>query len=74
MFCGQIHQGPVYRVPLRGCSVMPNIEFSWKEFDFGKCFVYRSGMPIKQCALQVKNADKKPIRCANCCKYKILVC
>ena len=41
---------------------MPNVEFSWQRHDFGKCFIYKQGMTLQQCILNIANKDTKQIR------------
>ena len=49
------------RIPLLGRSNVPAVSFSWQQYNFGKCFVYKNGMPLQQCALTITNEDAKPI-------------
>ncbi|XP_066439738.1 hydrocephalus-inducing protein homolog isoform X2 [Eleutherodactylus coqui] len=57
----QIENGPLIRCPLRGSAVHPGLHFSFKEHNFGQCFIYQAGMlPVRE-ILVITNKDNRPV-------------
>ena len=63
-FCFQITNGPTFTINLTGTGIQPGLNFSFVRHDFGPCFLYRAGMPLKRTTLIIKNEDTKDIRLA----------
>lgn len=59
-----IHNGCVYSVHLDGIAVKPDVNFSFENFDFGKCFVYKAGMKINSTKLVLSNKGAKDLNVA----------
>ncbi|XP_068693384.1 hydrocephalus-inducing protein homolog [Montipora foliosa] len=57
----KITNGPTFTVNLTGTGVQPGLHFSFERHDFGPCFLYRAGMPLKQATLIIRNVDDKDI-------------
>ncbi|XP_044126636.1 hydrocephalus-inducing protein homolog [Bufo gargarizans] len=56
-----IENGPEITCPLRGSAVQPAIHFSFKEHNFGYCFIYHAGMqPVRE-TLVITNKDSRPV-------------
>lgn len=62
VWCLQITNGPTFTINLTGTGVQPGLNFSFVRHDFGPCFLYRAGMPLKRTTLIIKNEDTKDIR------------
>ncbi|KAG8562376.1 hypothetical protein GDO81_015657 [Engystomops pustulosus] len=57
----KIENGPEITCPLRGSAIQPGIHFSFKEHNFGHCFIYHAGMqPVRE-TLVITNKDNRPI-------------
>ncbi|XP_075181569.1 hydrocephalus-inducing protein homolog [Anomaloglossus baeobatrachus] len=57
----KIENGPEITCPLRGAAVQPGIHFSFKEHNFGHCFIFHAGMqPVRE-ILVITNKDSRPV-------------
>lgn len=54
----------MFTINLTGTGVQPGLNFSFVRRDFGPCFLYRAGMPLKRTTLIIRNEDTKDIRLA----------
>ena len=61
-FLVQIVNGPKYQLAIAGSGVMPSLGFSFKSYNFGPCFLHRSGLPVPKVSLIIENRDTKDIR------------
>ncbi|CAN2389289.1 axonemal central apparatus assembly [Pristimantis euphronides] len=57
----QVKNGPQITCPLHGSAVQPGLHFSFKEHNFGNCFIYHAGMPPIQKILVIANKDNRPV-------------
>ncbi|XP_065674973.1 hydrocephalus-inducing protein homolog isoform X5 [Hydra vulgaris] len=57
----KISNGPTYQLSLTGNGVLPAIKFSFTSYNFGPCFLYRSGATIMKKILHITNEDTKEI-------------
>ncbi|CAF0787663.1 unnamed protein product [Brachionus calyciflorus] len=57
----KIDNGPVYHVHLDGIAVKPDLQFSFQEFNFGNCFIYKAGMKMNTKALVMTNRGNKDL-------------
>lgn len=55
----KVIHGSVYHVHVDGIAVKPDIQFSFFEYNFGPCFIYKAGMPIANKKLNILNAGTK---------------
>eukprot|EP00760_Papus_ankaliazontas_P031923 PhM_4_TR5537/c0_g1_i1/m.106423/K17570/HYDIN; hydrocephalus-inducing protein len=53
----KITNGNTYTLHLNANAVQPNVTFSWKNFDFGPCFVYSPGAVPSVATLVISNSD-----------------
>lgn len=60
----KIDNGCAYSVHLDGIAVKPDVNFSFENFDFGKCFVYKAGMKINSTKLLLSNKGSKDLNVA----------
>ena len=69
----QITNGPTFTVNLTGTGVQPGLHFSFERHEFGPCFLYRAGMPLKKTTLIIRNEDDKEIRFVSgrCCWFQV---
>jgi hydrocephalus-inducing protein len=51
----KIEHGSVYHIHVDGIAVRPNLQFSFTQYDFGPCFIYKAGMPIVSQKLAISN-------------------
>jgi hydrocephalus-inducing protein len=56
-----INNGATYKVYLDGIAVKPDVNFSFVQYDFGATLVYKAGMPVRTCKLNVTNTGAKDI-------------
>ena len=79
VYCS-ISNGPRFCIPLAGTGVLPQVEFSFDKYDFGKVFVHRPGMPINQTVLTLTNnaMEDLPITClyqsTEACQVQFINC
>uniref|UniRef100_H2XZ27 Hydin adenylate kinase-like domain-containing protein n=1 Tax=Ciona intestinalis TaxID=7719 RepID=H2XZ27_CIOIN len=57
----KVTDGPNYLCHVIGNGVNPGLDFSFDSHDFGACFIYRAGMPIKSETLTIINKDTREI-------------
>lgn len=57
----KIDNGSVYHIHLDGIAVRPDLQFSFNEFDFGPCFVYKAGMKLNTASLVMTNKGTKDL-------------
>ncbi|CAF0784494.1 unnamed protein product [Didymodactylos carnosus] len=55
----KVVNGPTYQICLVGHSTVPNVQFSFLNYDFGPCFLYKAGMPEYSVELEISNQDMK---------------
>ncbi|XP_077975805.1 hydrocephalus-inducing protein homolog isoform X2 [Styela clava] len=55
----KVSDGPMYLCHVTGVGVKPGLAFSFSEYSFGSCFIYRAGMPVNTVTLTVTNKDNK---------------
>ncbi|RMZ93720.1 hydrocephalus-inducing -like [Brachionus plicatilis] len=55
------NNGCVYHVHLDGIAVRPDLHFSFSQFDFGQCFVYKAGMRVSSTNLTLTNRGAKDL-------------
>jgi hydrocephalus-inducing protein len=56
-----IQNGSIYHIHLDGIAVKPDLQFSFNEYDFGSCFVYKAGMKLNTVELQMANRGVKDL-------------
>ncbi|XP_035827636.1 hydrocephalus-inducing protein [Aplysia californica] len=59
----KVANGPTYHISILGLGVTPGLHFSFQTFNFGNCFIHKTGLdlPTKQAVLRMTNKDKKEI-------------
>ncbi|KAM3920677.1 hydrocephalus-inducing protein homolog [Leptodactylus fuscus] len=57
----KIENGPELTCPLRGSAIQPGIHFSFKEHNFGHCFIYHAGVQPVSETLIITNKDSRPV-------------
>ncbi|XP_056381388.1 hydrocephalus-inducing protein homolog isoform X2 [Hyla sarda] len=57
----KIENGPDITCPLRGSAIQPGVHFSFKEHNFGHCFIYHAGMQPVRKTLVITNKDNRAI-------------
>lgn len=57
----KVDHGAVYHIHVDGIAVKPDIQFSFNEYNFGPCFIYKAGMPVQSVKLNILNAGSKEI-------------
>lgn len=57
----KVENGSVYHIHLDGIAVRPDLQFSFSQFDFGACFVYKAGMKLRTTSLTLTNRGSKDL-------------
>ncbi|XP_049580395.1 hydrocephalus-inducing protein homolog [Syngnathus scovelli] len=57
----KVNKGPLFTITIRGSGVSPDLEFSFKKYNFGKNFVYCTGMVPACQILVLKNKGNRDI-------------
>ncbi|XP_069822484.1 hydrocephalus-inducing protein homolog isoform X3 [Dendropsophus ebraccatus] len=57
----KVENGPEITCLLQGSAVQPGIHFSFKEHNFGQCFIYHAGMQPARETLVITNKDNRPV-------------
>ncbi|XP_077372587.1 hydrocephalus-inducing protein homolog [Festucalex cinctus] len=57
----KVNKGPLFKIMIEGRGVAPELEFSFKKFNFGKQFVYCPGMLPASHTLVLKNKGNRDI-------------
>ena len=68
----QIKHGPTFTFVVIGRAVAPSLDFSFAEFNFGKCFLYCPGMVLSSQTLVISNKGDLDIRCVLRCRVSLL--
>jgi hydrocephalus-inducing protein len=55
----KVDHGAVYHIHIDGIAVRPDVQFSFYEYNFGPCFIYKAGMPVQSIKLNILNAGSK---------------
>lgn len=57
----KVQNGPKYTLILNGGASLPQLEFSAKDIDFGKAYLFQPGMPIAERTLTLTNREATPM-------------
>ncbi|XP_057693166.1 hydrocephalus-inducing protein homolog isoform X2 [Corythoichthys intestinalis] len=57
----KVNKGPLFSISIGGSGVAPELEFSFKKYNFGKNFVYCPGMVPASHILMLKNRGNRDI-------------
>uniref|UniRef100_A0A3Q2PEK1 HYDIN axonemal central pair apparatus protein n=1 Tax=Fundulus heteroclitus TaxID=8078 RepID=A0A3Q2PEK1_FUNHE len=60
--------GPTFTLSIKGKATAPSLDFSFTNFHFGKCFLFRPGMLPSSQTLLIHNKDRKEVSVQ--CQFK----